>query len=250
MLKALIIDDEERARHSLVTLIKNYCEGITVIAEATNVPDGVLQINKHKPDIVFLDVEMPEYNGFELFDFIRDIDFEVVFVTAYSEYAIKAFEVSAIDYILKPVDIEALQKTAEKIKNKHQQLAFTNRMQLLRENFANEEISRIALPMSDGLLFIDVKDIVMLEADGAYTQVFLNKGNKVLVSKKLKFFEDILEGRPQFYRPHRSYLINLNYIKKYLKGENEILMENNLEVAISRDLKQDFENHLKEQKLL
>lgn len=248
-IKAIIIDDEERARNTLSSLLLEYCKDVQVIDMSSNVPDGVISIQKHKPDVVFLDIEMPEYNGFELLDFFNEINFNIVFVTAYSQYAIRAFEVSATDYLLKPVDIDALQKAIEKIKDKQSQTAIQKRLELLKENFTSEEIKKIALPMSDGLLFIEVKDIILLEADGAYTNVFLNNGSKILVSKKLKFFEDALNNRPQFFRPHRSHLINISYIKKYIKGENEIIMDNQYSVSLSRDLKQNFESLLKEYKL-
>ncbi|MBN8697230.1 MAG: response regulator transcription factor [Bacteroidetes bacterium] len=248
-IKAIIIDDEERARNTLSSLLREYCKEVEVIGMFSNVPDGVIAINKQQPDVVFLDIEMPEYNGFELLDFFAEINFDIIFVTAYSQYAIRAFEVSATDYLLKPVDIDALQKSIDKIKNKQNHTAIQKRLELLKETFTNEEIKKIALPMADGLLFIEVKDIILLEADGAYTNVFLKNGSKILVSKKLKFFEDILSNRPQFFRPHRSHLININYIKKYIKGDNQIIMDNQASVSLSRDLKQNFESLLKEYKL-
>ncbi|MBC7863228.1 MAG: response regulator transcription factor, partial [Bacteroidia bacterium] len=182
-------------------------------------------------------------------NFFREIDFEIVFVTAYSEFAIRAFEVSAIDYILKPVEIGALQKAVEKVKEKKFRNSLQQRLELLKETYTGDEIKKIALPMSDGLLFIEITDIVLLEADGAYTTVFLKNGSKILVSKKLKFFEDILINRPGFFRPHRSHLININFIKKYIRGENEILMDNQASVSLSRERKQDFEALLKELRL-
>lgn len=248
-IKAIIIDDEERARDSLSSIIKEYCKDVSIIDTCSNVPDGVISINKHKPDVIFLDIEMPDYNGFELFSFFNEINFDIIFVTAYSQYAIKAFEVSAIDYLLKPVDIEALQKSLEKVKTKQTQIALQKRLELLKENFTADEINKIALPMGDGLLFVEMKDIILFEADGAYTNLYMNNGSKILVSKRLKFFEDILQNRTNFFRPHRSHLININYIKKYIKGDNQIVMDNLVELSLSRDLKQDFEALLKEFKL-
>lgn len=248
-LKAIIIDDEERARNTLSSLLVEYCKGVEVVGQCANVPDGVLAINKHRPDVVFLDIEMPEYNGFELTGFFKEVDFEIVFVTAYSEYAIKAFEVSAVDYLLKPVDIEQLTNAVEKVKQRKQQTSMQQRLELLKENFSNEEIRKIALPMNDGLLFIEINDLIMLEADGSYTHVYLKNGSKILVSKKLKFFEDLLIQRPAFFRPHRSHLININFIKRYIRGEGTILMDNQATVSLSRDRKQEFESILKELRL-
>lgn len=247
-INAIIIDDEERARNTLSSLLNMYCPEINILDTCSNVPQGVIAINKTKPDVVFLDIEMPEYNGFELLNFFREIDFDIIFVTAYSEYAIRAFEVSAIDYILKPIDIDQLQIAVQKVMRNKEKSGIAQRIELLQENLQLEEVSRIALPMSDGLLFIEIKDIILLEAEGSYTQVYLKNGSKILVSKKLKFFEDLLEKRPFIYRPHRSFLININYINKYLKGEGTIVMDNSFAVSISRDKKSEFESLLKDLK--
>lgn len=246
MINVVIIDDEERARKSLQALLNSYCPDVNVIAQCENVPEGVLAINKHKPELVFLDIEMPEYNGFELLDFFREVDFEIVFVTAYSEYAVKAFEVSAVDYLLKPVDIEALQASVEKFRKKRTVVAMQQKLDLLKDVFKNGEVSKIALPMNDGLLFIEISEIILLDADGAYTNVILKNGSRILVSKKLKFFEDILINRPAFFRTHRSHLININFLRKYTRGESTIQLDNNITVSLSRDRKQEFEALLKE----
>lgn len=249
MIKALIIDDEDRARNSLLAALQAYCPDVEVIGQAANVPDAADLIRELNPDLVFLDIEMPQYNGFELMTFLPEINFDVIFVTAYSQYAIQAFEVSAIDYILKPIDVNTLCKAVDKVKQKHSKTTVQKRLEILKETFINEEIRKISLPMSDGLLFVEVKDIILLKADGAYTNVYLHNGSRILVSKKLRFFEEVLVSRPNFFRPHRSYLININYIRKYTRAENSIVMDNNAEVAISRDIKSQFEALLKEYRL-
>lgn len=249
MIRAIIIDDEERARNSLLAALESFCPQVQVVSQASNVLEGVEQIKDLKPDLVFLDIEMPEYNGFELLQFFDEIDFDVIFVTAYSQYAIQAFEVSAVDYLLKPIEVTSLQKSIEKVSEKQSHTTIKKRLELLKETFINEEIKKISLPMSDGLLFVEIKDIVLLEADGAYCYVCLNNGSRILVSKKLKFFEDILVNRPYFFRTHRSYLLNINYIKKYIRGENSLIMDNNAVVSISRDLKANFESVLKEYRI-
>lgn len=245
-IKAILIDDEERARNTLSSLLTNYCPEINVLATCSNVPDGVLAINKHKPDVVFLDIEMPDYNGFELLGFFREIDFDIIFVTAYSEYAVKAFEISAVDYILKPIDIDQLKNSVEKLKQKKLHSQMQEQIELLKESYRGDDIRKIALSMSNGLTFVEVSDIILLEADGAYTTFYLKDGQKILVSKKLKFYEDILSNRPHFFRTHRSYFVNINYIKTYSRGENAILMDNDFSVTISRDRKQEFESLLKD----
>jgi len=245
-IKAILIDDEERARNTLSSLLANYCPEINVLATCSNVPDGVLAINKYKPDVVFLDIEMPDYNGFELLGFFREIDFDIIFVTAYSEYAVKAFEISAVDYILKPIDIDQLKNSVEKLKQKKLHSQMQEQIELLKESYRGDDIRKIALSMSNGLTFVEVSDIILLEADGAYTTFYLKDSQKILVSKKLKFYEDILSNRPHFFRTHRSYFININYIKTYSRGENAILMDNDFLVTISRDRKQEFESLLKD----
>lgn len=189
---------------------------------------------------------MPEYNGFELFDFFEEIDFEVVFVTAYDQYAIKAFEVSAVDYLLKPVEIELLQKAVQKAEKKNSLKENKDQIGILKNIYKGEEIKKIALPLMDGLTFVELADISFFMADGAYTNVIFKNKSKILVSKRLKFFEDLLENRPVFFRAHRSSLINLNAMQKYYKGKNAIVMDNGIEISLSRDRKQEFENQLKE----
>ncbi len=246
MLKAIIIDDEENARITLAALLREFVSEVEVVAQCKNVPEGVLAIHKNNPDVVFLDVEMPEYNGFELIDFFKEITFEIVFVTAYTQYAIRAFEVLAIDYLLKPVDIESLNNAVQRVKDKRSKINIMQRLELMQEVYRTGEIHKIALPMSDGLLFMDVNRIVLFEADRAYTDIFLIDGSKLTVSKPLRTFEDILIGRRYIFRPHRSYLVNLNCIKKYQRGDSLLVMDNNKMVSISREKKQEFEALLKE----
>ncbi len=244
-LKAIVIDDEDRARNTLETLLREYCTGVDIVASCPNVPQGVIAINRLKPDLVFLDIEMPEYNGFELLNFFRDIDFEFIFVTAYNEYAIRAFEVSAADYLLKPVEISMLQAAVEKARNRSRLSGMKERIEILKDAFRGGDISRIAITVNDGFLFTEIADIIMLEADGSYTNVFLKNGTSMVVSKKIRFFEDVLLNRPNFSRPHRSWLINLNCVKKYIRGESSLLMDNGKLIPVSREKKPEFETHLK-----
>jgi two-component system, LytTR family, response regulator len=246
MLKAIIIDDEENARITLAALLQDYVPDVEIVAQCVNVPEGVLAINKHNPDLVFLDIEMPEYNGFELIGFFKEITFEVVFVTAYSQYAIRAFEVSAVDYLLKPVEIENLKSAVARVNEKRKNSSIMQRLDLMQQVYRGGEIHKIALPMSDGLLFVEVNRIVLFEADRAYTDIYLNDGSKITVSKAMRTFEEILSNRPYIFRPHRSYLININCIKKYNRGDATIVMDNNRLVAISRERKSEFELLLKD----
>lgn len=248
-IKTVIIDDEPGAIRTLGALLKWAAEDVEVVAVCGNVPDGVLAINKHRPQLVFLDIEMPEYDGFELLNFFRDIDFEIVFVTAYNEYALKAFEVCAIDYLLKPVDMDKLKASVEKVRKKLGAETMRRRLELLQETWSAQQFGKIALPVTDGFLFVDKSEIVCLEAEGAYTQVWLQNASKVLVSKKIRFFEETLEGNPYFFRSHRSYIVNINHIGKYSKAENLIILDNGKIVPISRERKAEFEQQLKDNNL-
>ncbi|HLP31836.1 MAG TPA: LytTR family DNA-binding domain-containing protein [Bacteroidia bacterium] len=248
-IKAIIIDDEERARNTLSSFIKQFCPDVELIAAVANVPAGVIAINQHRPQLVFLDIEMPEYNGFELLNFFRDVDFEIIFVTAYHEYTLKAFEVSAVDYLLKPVDIDKLKAAVEKAKLKLSKQNMQQRLDLLKDAFHNDQFSKIALPVMDGLLFVEVNDIMYLEADGSYTNVHFKTGSPLLVSKKIKFFEEVLTGRVNFFRSHKSYIVNINFIKKYNRGDSTLILENGSSVHVARERKSDFEQQLKDNKL-
>lgn len=229
--------------------MNEYCSNINVVALCSNVPEAVIEITQKRPQIVFLDIEMPEYSGFELLSFFREVDFEIIFVTAYNEYALRAFEVSAIDYILKPVDIDKLKNAVEKAAKQLNSFDIQSRLEVLKNTIKTEQFNKIALPMSDGLLFIETSEIVYLEADGAYTEVWLKNGSKIVVSKKIKFFEEVLEKRSNFFRSHRSYIVNINFIKKYNKSDNALTLDNGKVIIISRDRKSEFESQLKDNRL-
>lgn len=243
MLRALIIDDEVRAQRVLKSLLEQFCSNITVVEVCNSVPEAVIAINTCNPDVVFTDIEMPDYKGYELLSFFKEVNFEIVFITAYNDYAVKAFEISAVDYLLKPIQIHQLEKTIEKL-TKIKQSTMQARLNVLKENLKSIEIHKIALPTLDGLLFISQNDIVSLQADGAYTKVYLQDHRKLLVSKKLKYFEILLEERNQFYRIHRSTIVNINFIKKYSKSDNSICLDNGITVTISKERKSAFENHI------
>ena len=244
MIKALIIDDEIRAQRVLKSLLQEYIDDVEVIACCSDVPSAVPKINELNPDVVFCDIEMPNYTGLELLSFFQKVNFELIFATGYSEFAIQAFELSAVDYLLKPIQIEKLEAAIQKLKLKLERHSMADRLEVLKHNVQEQAIKKIALPMSDGLIFIDVQDIVLCEADGAYTKVWLADKPDILISKKLRFFENILESRNQFFRTHRSYILNINYIKKYMRAEGSIVMDNDQIVKVARDRKSKFEEHI------
>ncbi len=242
-MKALIIDDEQKARKLLHILIEENCPQITEIEAAENLPEGVKKINQFNPDIVFLDIEMPGYSGLQLLDFFtpEQVNFEIIFTTAYSEYAIKAFELNAIDYLLKPLRDEQVESAVQKAIKQIGKSKVSERLEELKNTFNSSSIRKIGLPVSNGVLFIEFNDIIMLEADRMYTKVFTLNDGDILVSKPMKFFIDILENVTEFYRPHRSFLINLKHIKQYVNQDGGyIVMDNQKTVGISKDKKEEF----------
>jgi len=242
MLSCVIIDDEGKARRILEAMLKEHCPEVQVIAAAEDVPSGVKIIQKHNPDLVFLDIEMPGYTGFQLLEFFDQPTFEVIFTTAYSEYALQAFQVSAVDYLLKPIQIEQLKQAVDKAIRMHGNSQVIERLTALRENVEENTLQKIALPVSEGLRFVPLKEVLYLKADGSYTHIFLIDGTRILISKKIKEFENTLAPRNNFFRTHRSYIINLGRIKNYIRQDGGyIVMENGDEVDLSRDRKDEFQ---------
>lgn len=243
-MKVLIVDDEPKARSILKNIITDYCKGIEVIDEAASVNEAVKIINKQKPDIVFLDIEMPNENGFALFDYFDVPPFETIFCTAYSEYALQAFEVSAIDYILKPISISKVQAAVEKAIKTRGQNKIIEQVSVLKENLSVQQLQKIGLPLSDGLQFIKIEDLLYFEADGSYTHVITTKGN-YLISKKIKEFDELLQNDNRFYRVHRSYLVNILKISKYSKKDGATLVfENNKVIPVAREKKNHFDEFI------
>lgn len=243
-MKILIVDDETKARSMLRNIITEYCNGVTILGEASGVNEAVKIINKQKPDIVFLDIEMPNENGFALFDYFDVPPFETIFCTAYSEYALQAFEVSAIDYILKPISISKVQAAIEKAIKTHGQNKIIEQVSVLKENLSVQQLQKIGLPLADGLQFIKIDDLLYFEADGSYTHVITTKGN-FLVCKKIKEFDELLQNDNRFYRVHRSFLVNVLKISKYSKKEGaSVVVENQKVIPVAREKKNDFDEFI------
>jgi two-component system LytT family response regulator len=235
MIRALIIDDEFSARDGLKRIVKQYCPEITIVGTGENVKEAIYLINQHAPDLVFLDIEMPNGNGFTLFDTIKSPQFETIFITAYEEYAIKAFRVAALDYLTKPVDYRQLRDSIDKLNNKRKIELKEQRIELLIQNIANKptEFNKIVLPDYNGFTLVDVSNILFCKADGSYTEVYLIDGRVITTSRLLKSFEELLPNET-FFRIHRSYLVNLNLIKRFNKSEGfQVIMENNIVLDVS-----------------
>ena len=242
MIKVIIIDDEVKAIESLKKTIANYCPELTVVGCGGNVEDAINLINQFTPDIVFLDIEMPNGNGFTLFEKFKNPSFSTIFTSAYEEYAIKAFRIAAIDYLNKPIDFRQLQEAVARHKSKQTIELKEQRLELLIENMKNRpsEFSKIALPDNKGYTMVRISDILYCQADSSYTIVHLINGKKIVTSKILKLIEELLPHQT-FYRIHKSYIVNLNLIKHYVKNDgNHVLLENDVKLDVSDRNKKEF----------
>lgn len=242
-MKALIVDDEVDSRQSLRKIIEMYVPELQVAGEADDLPEAVKLINKLNPEIVFLDIEMPGYSGLEILDMINpdQYKFDIIFVTAYSEFAIQAFHVSAVDYLLKPLQIEQLVAAVKKVQKKNTDKHDRQNYQILKANMdPSNKVVKVAVPFSDGIKFISSDQIIYLKADGPYSEIILKNGSKELVSRHLKEFERILL-RAGFFRNHRSYLINLNEVSQFVRKDGGyLLMSNHDQLPISSDKKEEL----------
>ena len=237
---AIIIDDELKGRIALKQKLLDYCPEIKLIGEADSGKQGIPLIEQLQPDIVFLDIEMPGMDGFEMLKEIAAKKFHIIFTTAYDHYAIKAIRFAAFDYLLKPVDIEELKLAVERIVNSQPQNQI-KKLEVLEQNlFAAASLNKIAIPTLDGLLFFNISDITYLEAHSNYTEIHFATNQKLTASRTLKEFEELLPA-DKFFRPHHSYIINLQYIKRYIRGDGgQIELQNGTTVSVSRKKKEEF----------
>lgn len=240
-MKAIIIDDEISARELLLELLKRHCPTIQVMDACEDLTTGVAAIKKHNAELVFLDVKMPMYNGYEIVDFFEQIDFNIIFITAYDQYALKAFEISATDYLLKPIEIARLKTAVAKATEQH---AAKQSMDQLHKLSQNLKKSNQKYKYSDrGLTnYIMVADIICVEAQRAYSTFSLVNGKQITVSKNVKTISEELEEFSQLLRTHRSWIVNLDHVINYSKTNLTISMANNIEAKISRPNKTEFIN--------
>ena len=232
MYKTIIIDDEQMARTLLDGMLAEYCPNVEVVDLCNDLPCGVKSIRKNKPDLVFLDIEMPGHSGLELLDFFdeNEVNFSIIFVTAYNRYAIQAFKLSAVDYLLKPIESQDLIDAIshfEKQKEKKQ-------YQILKENLFSTT-KKIGLNNVSSINYVELDSILFFQADGSYTKVILQDGKTILTSKSLKHFENILLDNPDFYRCHKSYMVNIKHISEYIKSDGGLLKVGGFEVGISTE---------------
>ncbi|MBE6337554.1 MAG: response regulator transcription factor [Lentimicrobiaceae bacterium] len=239
MIRCVIVEDEEIARRVLKSLLAQYCQDVMVCAEADDVASGKNMIEMFRPDLVFLDIEMPGGSGFKLLSSVENIDFEVVFITAYEQFAIKAIRHDALDYILKPIDPKELVAAVEKVKEAKYKKTLKKQYDNILKNLDPEQlvVRKISLSTTDKIHLIDVDDIIRCESDNYYTKIFFKDGNSLLVSKTLKEIDQKLEEY-DFVRTHKSHLVNIRYIKNFIKDEMMVVMADDTKVPVSKRKKE------------
>lgn len=236
MIKAILIDDIEHARVTLRKDLETYAKDVEIIGEANGVVEGAKLLKKLQPDILFLDIQMQDGSGFDLLDILPEIHFNIIFITASDAHAIKAFRYAAIDYLLKPVDPDELKTAIEKFK--HQQKTNTKgsneKYQLLKDNLQNQQKvhTKLALNTQEKIHIVNISDIIRCESSGNYTEFFMKENKKLIVTKTMKDYEDLL-SQQGFYRVHQSHLINTSYIKEFIKSDEELLMIDHTRIPVS-----------------
>ncbi|MEP2026405.1 MAG: LytTR family DNA-binding domain-containing protein [Reichenbachiella sp.] len=242
-LKAILVDDEQDSRQILSNYLSKYCPIVELLAECKNIQEGLSAIQKHQPDLVFLDIEMPYGTGFDLLEQLGKVNFETIFVTAYDNYAIQALNMSAAYYLLKPIDIDELVDAVEKVHIEKSQNKDSFHVQVLLDNikYENERPKKIMLPTFEGFEIVPIDQIIYCEADDNFTKFHLKGTQKpLLISKTLKYFEDLLPST-KFVRIHRSSLINTDYVVRYTKGKGGyVTLENDIELEVSAKKKSQF----------
>jgi two-component system, LytTR family, response regulator len=242
-ISAMLVDDEKNNRLALHKLIEKFCPQVRVTAECDSVDSAIAAIAAAAPDVVFLDVEMPGKNGFDLLaHYNYQCPFEVIFTTAYSQYAVKAFRFSALDYLLKPVDPEELVRAVHRLSVKISEEIKQKQFELLEHKINHKELSKKQLAIStlEGIYFASLDEIVHVDADSSYTKIYLSSGDMIMSSKPLKYFEELLEDY-DFVRVHQSHIINLKHIRRYVRGDGgQVIMMNGTEIEVSRRKKDDL----------
>lgn len=240
-IRAILIDDELTSLKNLQQKLEEFCRQVTVVAALQNPEEAIPLIKNTNPDVIFLDIEMPKMSGFRMLEELGDYHAEIIFTTAYNHYAIDAMRISAFDYLVKPVAIEELERAVSRLLGKRA-LQTNERLNILRQSIKDNQSqeNKIAVPLSDGLEFIVIKNIIRIESSSSYSRIFLLNGESILVTKLLKEFEDLLIPY-RFFRVHNSHLINLNYIKKYLRADGgQVLLDNGDLIDVARRKKEEF----------
>jgi two-component system LytT family response regulator len=243
-IKAILVDDEKHGRENLAGILQEHCKNVELLGEANSVDSAISFIHENNPDLVFLDIEMPGKNGFQLLEHFNDFRFEVIFVTAYGNYAIKAIRFSAADYILKPINYHELKAAVEKVAVRIQQKQENLRLKQLVYNLSQPTNPRIGLPTSDRIEFVEVHKIIRCQGEGNYTHIYFEENKHLMVAKTLVDFEELLEEH-HFVRVHKTHLVNLKHVIAFLKTDGGIVqLSNGEKVAVSRRRREDVLNRL------
>jgi two-component system, LytTR family, response regulator len=246
MLKAVIIEDEQKSREMLAMLVEQNCPQLQTVGLAKNVHEGAEFIKTLKPDLVFLDIQMPDGTGFDLLEQVQDKKFEIIFTTATDKHALRAIKYSACDYLLKPIDIDELKQAVEKVASKKNAGPSMENLQFLIQHLkkSDDNYQKITLPTGNAYEIINIKDIIRCEADASYTHFYLSGGKKLMVSASLKHYEDLLP-ESDFIRVHHQHLINMNHVSRYLKQDGGYaVMSDGTQIEISRRKKDAFMERL------
>lgn len=239
-IKAILVDDEESARDVLENLLRRFCPEVELLAKCNNVEEAVKAVKTHQPNVVFLDIEMPNYRGYELIDFFTDINFEIIFITAYDHYAIKAFEVSAIDYLLKPIEIDRLKEAVARVSCKFEKLQNTEKITHLKDALKSDTLQSIIIRKNGNQYVVLLKDIIAIEAKESYSCV-QTATDKYMLSKNLKHLERMLVDNHNFIRVHKSWIVNIDYILNYSKSDLTIKLESDVSAKLSKYKIAEFE---------
>ena len=243
MIKAVIIDDERHSVETLKLKLDKHCPEVVVAASFTDSEQGLAHLREDSPDLLFLDIEMPRLNGFELLESLGEVPFDVVFTTAYDEFGIRAIKFSALDYLLKPVQVEELKAAIERYNQKSSHNLSNSQLEVLFSNIKDEQRGRpgkIALATKESIEFVAPDDIVVCSSDSNYTMVYMKDGRKKLISKTLKDFEELL-GEYGFYRTHHSHLVNLNHVREFVRADGGYLVMNNkMTLPVSRSRREEL----------
>ncbi len=247
MVNAVIVEDEVRGLNNLKNLLATHCEEITVIGEAGSVEEGIALFSDPNidPDVAFLDITLPDGLVFQLLNEVKPLDFDVIFVTAYEDYAIKACEYSSIGYILKPIDPDVLKEAVSRIRPK-KETQIDRRLDIFNNYYNNPNaFTKMGIAALDGIYFVNIKDIVRLEAEDNYTHIYLQNGERITASKTIKAYEDLL-APVNFYRVHKRHIINLNYMRKFVKGDGGyLIMDDSIKIEVSRRRRPAFMEQMK-----
>ena len=242
MIRTVVIEDEEHSRKMLMEMLHEHCRDIKVVADADSVRTGLNAITEHRPELVFLDIELQSETSFAILEKLPEINFELVFTTAFDHCALKAIKFCAIDYLLKPIDLNELQVAVVKAEKRLNREYLNKNLEVLLNNIksVSQNNHRIALSTLEGLLFVNVRDILYCESSGPYTKFVFKQANKIITSRHLKEYEDLLSGY-EFFRIHKSYLVNLQEIQKYIRGDGgHLIMSDGAILNVSKQRKENF----------